>query len=323
MERKSNILRGPWTAAAIVVFLAAAALWSAVNLLKEEDEKPMYRVSVVVEDSGSERWTAFRLGVDQAAREYGLDVTFAATGSFESTEDQKNLISQEVLSGTQALILSVCNSEETGSLLEGIPAGVQIIFAETDGIRPEGPDLAAVTAPGRDMGRDLGQMLLGAGIEEPSVAVITRSGERYLEREMLEGLTETIRAAGGSLLVLDGEEETESLLARARSQDLIAVLDDSLLVRAAALMEESGLKRGKLYGIGCSPTAVSCLDRGTISGMVIPNEFTMGYQSAAQLSQRMSNALPALRDIEVGYECVKTENVHDPDVEKLLFPLVQ
>ena len=41
-------------AAVIVVFLAGAILWSAVNLLKEEDKKPMYRVSVVVEDSGSE-----------------------------------------------------------------------------------------------------------------------------------------------------------------------------------------------------------------------------------------------------------------------------
>jgi ribose transport system substrate-binding protein len=88
-------------------------------------------------------------------------------------------------------------------------------------------------------------------------------------------------------------------------------------------MEESGLKRGKLYGIGCSPTAVSCLDRGTISGMVIPNEFTMGYQSMAQLSQRMSRDLPSLGDIQVGYACVKTEHVHDPDMEKLLFPLVQ
>ena len=174
------------------------------------------------------------------------------------------------------------------------------------------------------MGRDLGEMLLEAGVEEPYVAVITRARQRYLEAEMLEGLTETIRSAGGSLLVLNGgEAELENLLSRAGTQDLIAVLDDSLLVRAAALMEEKGLKKGKLYGIGCSPSAVSGLDRGTISGMIIPNEFTMGYQSAAQLAQRMANDLPALRDMEVGYACVKTENVHDPDVEKLLFPLVQ
>ena len=311
-------------AAVIVVFLAGAILWSAVNLLKEEDKKPMYRVSVVVEDSGSERWTAFRLGVDQAAREYGMDVTFAATGSFEKAEDQKNLIGQEIQSGTQALILSVFDSEEAGVLLEGVPSGMQVILAETDGIRPEGPDLAAVTAPGRDMGRDLGKMLLGAGVEEPSVAVITRRKERYLEREVLEGLTETVKAAGGSLLVMsEGEEDLDTLLTLAGNRDLIAVLDDGLLVKAGTLMEESGRRKGKLYGIGCSPSAVSLLEGGTVSGMVIPNEFTMGYQSMAQLSRRMSKDLPALSDIQVGYACVKTENVHDPDMEKLLFPLVQ
>ena len=324
MNGKSDFLKGPWVAGAIVVFLAAAALWSAVNLLKEEEPKPLYRISVVVEDSGSDRWTAFRLGVDQAAREYGMDVTFAATGSFDRAEDQKNLIGQEVLSGTQALILSAFDSEETITLLEGVPSGIPVILAETDGIRAEGPDLAAVAPPGRDMGRDLGEMLLGAGIEEPSVAVITRARERYLEMDMLEGLSETIRSAGGSLLVLSqGEGDPETLVSLARGQDLIAVLDDALLVRTAALMEESGLKSGKLYGIGCSPAAVSELDRGTVSGMVIPNEFTMGYQSVALLYRRMSNDLPALGDLEVGYACVKSENVHDPDVEKLLFPLVQ
>ena len=311
-------------AAAIVVFLAAAILWSAVNLLKEEEKKPMYRVSVVVEDSLSERWTAFRLGIDQAAREYGMDVTFAATGSFEETEDQKNLIGQEVQSGTQALILSVFDSEEAGSLLEGISSGIPVILAETDAIRPEGPETAAVALPGREMGRALGDMLLKAGVDEPSVAVLARSRERYLEMEMLEGLTETVRAAGGSLLVLkEGEADPDVLLSRARTQDLIAVLDDSLLVTAAALMEEKGLKKGKLYGVGCSPSAVTALDKGIISGMVIPNDFTMGYQSMAQLAGYMAKDLPALSDIQVGYTPVKTEDVHDPDVEKLLFPLVQ
>ena len=80
---------------------------------------------------------------------------------------------------------------------------------------------------------------------------------------------------------------------------------------------------GRLFGIGCSPSNISYLDRGVISGMIIPNEFTMGYQSLAQLSRCLSNDIPVMKDIEIGFSGVLTEEVHDPENEKLLFPVVQ
>ena len=102
-----------------------------------------------------------------------------------------------------------------------------------------------------------------------------------------------------------------------------AVLEDPLLMRAAELSVSEELPGGRLFGIGCSPSNISYLDRGVISGMIIPNEFTMGYQSLAQLSRCLSNDIPVMKDIEIGFSGVLTEEVHDPENEKLLFPVVQ
>ena len=107
MKRKFDFLKEPWGANIIILLLITVALWAAYNLLHTGEEKTMPRVSVIVEDSSNERWTAFRLGIDQAAREYGVDVAFIASPEFESAQDQKNLISQEAAGGADALILSL------------------------------------------------------------------------------------------------------------------------------------------------------------------------------------------------------------------------
>ena len=325
MNSKNSFLQGPWFPGLIVVFLGLVILWSASNFLRQDEDRQLHRVSVIIEDSANDRWTAFRLGIDQAAREYGIDVTITASAGFESLEDQKKLISQEVSGGTQALILSLFDSERTDILLEGVPEDMNIILAETDGIRQTpGTGMAAVTPSGRDMGRDLGQMLLDTEISAPSVAVVTGNLSRYTEAEILDGLTETVEEAGGSVLVLSSRDrDMEEIMDLASNMDLTAVLEDCLLAEAASLAETRALPEGRLFGIGCSPSNIYYLDRGIISGMVIPNEFTMGYQSLALLARRLNNDIQVMQDVGIDYACVLSEEVHDPANEKLLFPLVQ
>ena len=80
MKRKNDFLQGTGGAMLIIMLLVAVALWAAFNLLKSGDDRVQQRVSVIVEDSNNERWTAFRLGLDQAAAEYGVDVMIIGRG---------------------------------------------------------------------------------------------------------------------------------------------------------------------------------------------------------------------------------------------------
>ena len=323
MKRKFDFLKEPWGANIIILLLITVALWAAYNLLHTGAEKTMPRVSVIVEDSSNERWTAFRLGIDQAAREYGVDVAFIAfiaSPEFESAQDQKNLISQEAAGGADALILSLYDSEMTDIGTNTM----KIVFVETDGIRDSSAGSAAVVPSGRKMGEALGEMLLKKSGPAPYVSVFIGNLLRYSEKEMLQGLTETVEGAGGSILLIETDREyMMTALTRSKEADAIAVLEDPLLMRAAELSVSEELPGGRLFGIGCSPSNISYLDRGVISGMIIPNEFTMGYQSLAQLSRCLSNDIPVMKDIEIGFSGVLTEEVHDPENEKLLFPVVQ
>lgn len=356
MKPKNHFLEGPWSSYIILLLLITITLWSAYNLVRTDEETPQPRVSVLVEDSSNERWTAFRLGLDQAAREYGADVTFITSSVFSGAEDQKNLISQEAAGSTDALILSPYDSEET----DYVSGAVKLVYVETDGIRDRSEGTVAVVPSGRKMGEALGQMLLGrsglnessglneTGIEEggssenssntetvkkgatikgvvkPYVAILLGNIRRYSQMEMLQGLTEVIESVGGSVFPIETKEgDLSDAMARAKKADLIAVLDDRLLMEAAKLLASDNFGESILYGVGCSPSNISYLDRGVISGMVVPNEFTMGYQSLAQLTEFLNKDIPVMQDIEVGFTCVRTDDVHNPAYEKLLFPVIQ
>ena len=165
-----------------------------------------------------------------------------------------------------------------------------------------------------------GNMAPVSGGEAPSVAVLTGNLRRYSQKEMMRGLAETVEAAGGTVWPMETEgKELSEVMEVAESCDFIAVLEDALLVKAAAQAASEAPKRAGLYGVGCSPSNISYLDQGVISGMVVPNEFSMGYQSLSQLSQCLSNDIPAMKDIEVGFTSVRSDEVHTKANEKLLF----
>ena len=320
MKPKNHFLEGPWSSYIILLLLITITLWSAYNLVRTDEETPQPRVSVLVEDSSNERWTAFRLGLDQAAREYGADVTFITSSVFSGAEDQKNLIGQEAAGSTDALILSPYDSEET----DYVSGAVKLVYVETEGIRDRSEGTVAVVPSGRKIGEALGQMLLERNGPKLSVAILLGNTHRYSQMEMLQGLTEVIESAGGSVFPIEAEEEDlPDAMALAKKADLIAVLEDRLLMEAAKLSASSNFGESILYGVGCSPSNISYLDRGVISGMVVPNEFTMGYQSLAQLTEFLKKDIPVMKDIEVGFTCVRTDDVHNPANEKLLFPVIQ
>lgn len=322
MKPRNEFFQKSMNARIVIALLIGAALWSACNLLETGEEKAPQKVFVLVEDSGNERWTAFRLGLEQAAGEYGGDVTFITSSAFHNAEEEKSLISQEAAAGTNALILSPYDSEETARL----PGTMKLVFVESDGIRDSGAGTCAVVPSGYKMGKALGEMMVSDWGQEKdlSAAVLVGNLRRYSEKEMLRGVTECIEEAGGRVLTLETEgEDLSAVMKEAGKCAMTAVLEDSLLVQAAAMAASDDPGGGRLYGAGCSPSNISWLDRGVIRGMVVPDEFAMGYQSLSQLSGFLSNDIPAMKDIEIGFICVRAQEVHSPDNEKLLFLPIQ
>ena len=57
--------------------------------------------------------------------------------------------------------------------------------------------------------------------------------------------------------------------------------------------------------------------------MILPNEFSMGYQSLTDLSAKLRNRMLVLEDREQGFNVVHQDNLFRDENQRILFPIVQ
>ena len=57
--------------------------------------------------------------------------------------------------------------------------------------------------------------------------------------------------------------------------------------------------------------------------MVVPNEFNIGYLSAAAIAGQLREPLSSAKTEKVGFLTITKDNLYDEENQKILFPIVQ
>ena len=65
------------------------------------------------------------------------------------------------------------------------------------------------------------------------------------------------------------------------------------------------------------------LDKGVIGALVVPNEFNIGYLSAAAIAGQLREPLSSAKTEKVGFLTITKDNLYDEENQKILFPIVQ
>ena len=78
-----------------------------------------------------------------------------------------------------------------------------------------------------------------------------------------------------------------------------------------------------MYGEGCSEKAVYYLDKGLIQGLIVPNEFHMGYLSMEEIAKQLLYGASPAQNREIEFLTINKENLYDVESQKILFPIVQ
>ena len=91
----------------LILMLVAVIIWAFYNMLNVGKQETSYRVSVVVENSNSDRWTSLRQGLEQAARDYNISLSFVSTGSFSTAMEEMDVVKKQVTNGANGIILQM------------------------------------------------------------------------------------------------------------------------------------------------------------------------------------------------------------------------
>lgn len=312
----------------VLVIIIGITAYEMLGVGKKEER---YTVSVIVDDSNNGRWIAMREGIEQAARDNNIDVSYVFSGKFNNAGEEIELIQREIMNGTDGIIVQMVSNYEEINRLSEIFSQTTVMLLETD-VEPQG--LYAVTGPdnaavGRAIGKAVAQD--NNSLAEKGIGILCGNQEQIAMQERLMGLKEILEKEEARILwTLQGNNEPvgEALTENEEKMhvDLVIALGneetelavDYLLARA-----EEGKEGCLLYGVGYSEKAVYYLDKGWIQSLVIPNEFNMGYLSMEQIARQLKFHLSGAESSEIDYLVIDRTNLYEEKNQKILFPIVQ
>ena len=83
---------------AIVLVLAVLFIWA-------KNGEKTYKISIIVRDSDSRQWSAFKYGLKKAAEDCEVEMSVASTGESLTAEEIMQTVDSEMENGADALLI--------------------------------------------------------------------------------------------------------------------------------------------------------------------------------------------------------------------------
>ena len=296
--------------------------YSAYGMLNQGKVDDYISVSVIVNDSSSGRWDAFRAGLEQGAEDNHVHLNLVSTGTFRNSKEEQTIVTRELEGDADGVIVAPYSSE-AGAILPSEPAK-PVVLVKT-GIETD--KLFTTVMPDNTK---LGKSLADAVIEDNAVKVGILSGNQNQlgMKQRLKSVENGLTAAGIEIFWTLSERELDNKLRTPGffadyPVDTVISLANNDTEKAVDIILSNDDISWKLYGEGRSEKLVYYLDKGLIQKLVVPNEYYMGYQSMALAAQNIRYHVDKTEQSEVEFYIVSKENLYDEETSRILFPTVR
>ena len=307
-----------------IPLILAGLLYSVIGLLSLGREEPPMAVTVIVSDSSSDRWKAFREGLAKGAQEERVVLNILTTARFSDIEEECGTISREAGARTDALIIEPVGEDEEHRIEEA--AGPMPVVLAVSGLR--GSSLPWIGVDAQELGHSLAREVIegSEGAEEkPLIGLL--SGNQSQENLALcrDTLTKELEENGLSIgWELDERKASAqgmlALYLEAKIPDVLVCLDDHATEDAIDALQAKGReKTPRIYAVGRSEKAIYYLDAGLIECLAVPDEYEMGYLCVKELAGKIHSS----KERRVTVVLATRENLFSPRTDQILFPVVR
>lgn len=298
-----------------------------IIMLKDKSTKEPIRISVIVNNSEDSQWAAFKYGLDVAARDKGVALTYVSTEEGLTIEEIKNRITQEIRQGADGIIAQPLSSLYGEDLVMNSIA-VPVVYVETQN-KEEKSQNSFVGYDNYRMGKSLAEKItegFESGLEGKKVGILNFGIESFCSNQRKQGVIDELRGSGATIAYYHSYESYEELkmgLGETNSVDILIALDDVSLKNVGKYFETEKSSRALLYGIASSEEAIYYLDTGVAECLIIPDGFNEGYKSLTELVKQITHTFYTPVTRTVGYKILTKENLFSDENEQLLYTISQ
>lgn len=302
-------------------------LMSSTDLIIKEKDVEIYPVSVIINDDRDEDYVNFKKGMDKAAEEFNVDVSFITLYSSNDQEQQLELVRREIRDGAKAIILAPVNEDDTVMSLDSMKLNCPFVFLDAQS--PSEFVTDSIMTDWKDMGEKLGSAAAAGVSPEVPVCLFTEGLSFTGNTGIYDGVRTVLEERGYVCRLYEKKSEDtyrEAIGATVypdREKIAAVALDSRALREVSQIIGESSVYEENvegLYGVGSTTEILYDLDQGIIDGIVTYDRFTEGYLSVKRAVEAIEGNRQKRQTILEAYY-LEREDLRDKAYEKMLYPI--
>lgn len=291
-------------------------------------EAGAYEIAVVPKGLGHQFWVTVEQGARAAGKEHGATIIWKGPDKETQVARQIDMIEDMISRRVDAIVMAACDENAlVPTIKRAMDAGVPVITIDS-GVKSDLPVSFIATdniAGARAAAEKLAELVGGEG----KVGIIPFIPGAATSEMREQGFTEGIAEYENLELVEPIYCHSDIAKAMQAMEDMMTANPDikgvfaaneAAAIGAAQALETAG-KAGdiKLIAFDASQEEVDALKRGSIQALIVQDPFQMGYLGVQKAIDAIEGR-PVEDRIDTGVVVVTTENLDDPEVQKLINP---
>lgn len=321
------------TVAFIILFLLLIISFSVLldDTLSNQKNRKIHNISLITSGRNNESLMIMKQGVEQAASELNIDVSFINLSQDNNIDEQKELIDREIKNGADAIILSPVDYEKMANTVEEAMKKVPIILIESNVNLEKTPP--TIWNDNYELGELLGEQMIEMGDMGKKVAIIKNNLECKSIADRYEGFMSVMNKINNTYMFWEIPNESQAnyyteikKLLENNDVDVVVTLSTGMLEYVAEVKRDSNIIDNekssiKVYGTGSTSKIISALEEKNINATATQNEFNIGYLGVKAAVDKLEGK--KISNSTISSTIVNTDNMYSKENQRLLFPLIR
>lgn len=288
-----------------------------------------YRIAVVPKGIAHQFWLTVKAGAEKAGQEEGVEILWKGPSEETDTAGQIAILENFITSKVDAIVMAACDSKALipiirRSMREGIP-----VITIDSGVDSDDP-LSFIATDNLLGAQKACQVLARLVGEKGKVGIIPFVPGAATSTLRVQGFLKEMKKHPGLKLAFNipcygDAHKAMSITEDALTQHpdlagIFAANEPGALGAARALEQHNKAGEVKLVAFDAAEAEIEALKKGTIQALIVQNPFQMGYLGVKKAIDAIEKR-PVPKRIDTGVTVVTKENLNQPEIQKLLYPL--
>ena len=313
-----------------ILFCLLIVSFISILFLSSDKERKIYDVAVIVRGRNSERWTIIKEGMEQAASEMNVNISFITLLEENNIKEQKELIEREVENKVDAIVISPSDYLELTNIIESTNKKIPVVLFESN-IQTQ-DEIPYISCDNEELGKNLTEEVVKNGNLRSGIIILRSQVNVSSINERINGFIEELKLSKNTYEFLDLPKDEEEIslkindIIKNSSTNVLVTFEPNILEIVGKVKRNfNNSKKNKskieVYGSGSSNVIVSLIEENIINGIVMQNEVNLGYLSIKIAVDKIEKN--KIDSSKINSTIINSRNMYSKENQRMLFPIVK